>query len=210
MTRFSGRLNGLSPPKAGFQASRSTLAVTHIFPTRRAFTRKKKRSCRRHGARIAQRFIAGDTGRRTVRVPEGRLNGTQPSLRDFVAWASALPALKRWAIVNRPSGTSLAGIPKGALLVGNSKRFTAGSASTPTASVQPVSTGFPIRATRQLSVVVLASRLVSADWWHTPGSPVARGYRFTTSGVAGQRDSTRRGSTATPSPGAFNRGGRPA
>jgi len=97
------------------------LAVTHIFPTWRACTRKKTCSCRRHGARIAQRFIAGDAGRRTVRVPEGRLNGTQPFLRDFVAWAFAFPALKRWAIVNRPSGTSLAGIPKGALLVGNSK-----------------------------------------------------------------------------------------
>ena len=54
------------------------------------------------------------------------MNGTQPSLRDFVAWASAFPALKRWAIVNRPSGTSLVGIPKGALLVGNSKLLSSG------------------------------------------------------------------------------------
>ena len=60
--------------------------------------------------KIAQRLIAGDVRRKTVRVPEGRQSGTQPSLRDFVTWASPFPALKRWAIVDRPSGTSLAGI----------------------------------------------------------------------------------------------------
>jgi hypothetical protein len=76
--------------------------------------------------KIAQRFIAGNVRRRTVRVPEGRLNGTQPSLRDFVAWALVFPALKRWAMVNSPSGTSLADIPKGALLVGNGKPQRAG------------------------------------------------------------------------------------
>ena len=97
------------------------LAVIHIFPQRMPLGVWKQRPCRRHGMKIAQRFIAGDVRRRTVRVPEGRQSGTQPSLRDFLARGPLFPALKRWAIVNRPSGTRLAGIPKGALLVGNSK-----------------------------------------------------------------------------------------
>jgi len=57
--------------------------------------------------RIAQRFSVG-IGGRNWKVPKGRLrNATriQPSLRDSESIYLAYPTLKRWAIVECPSGT---------------------------------------------------------------------------------------------------------
>jgi hypothetical protein len=58
--------------------------------------------------RIAQRFSVGIEGR-SWKVPKGRLrNATriQPSLRDSESIYPVYPTLKRWAIVECPSGTS--------------------------------------------------------------------------------------------------------
>ena len=45
--------------------------------------------------KIAQRFIAGVGDAPKLQVPEGRLNGTQPSLQDFEGGVGVFPALNR-------------------------------------------------------------------------------------------------------------------
>ena len=56
--------------------------------------------------KIAQRFSVG-LARITCQVPKGRLNrlfAVQPSLRDWRSPTTGYPTLKRWAIINHPSG----------------------------------------------------------------------------------------------------------
>ena len=69
----------------------------------------------RDAMRIAQRFNAGFTPPRNTPKPrQGRKNPRLillPSLRDSLVFRLLNPALKRWAIIECPSGTRTAGAP---------------------------------------------------------------------------------------------------
>ena len=67
--------------------------------------------------RIAQDFSPGTPRPKPSGVPEGRLRFNRPSGTPEGFWPMAVPGLKSWAILNRPSGTKSISFPNRLLLV---------------------------------------------------------------------------------------------
>lgn len=64
---------------------------------------------RRDSVKVAQRFIAGNGGFPAIRSPGGtddRILEARSSLRDLLTTLHPLPAMNRWASLNRPSGAT--------------------------------------------------------------------------------------------------------